>query len=430
MAGWINVVNKGTGSTVRVNPMILKRDIDEKVRTLEPEATPLLTLLGNVWKGMGKPPESKKIETLQHYAFDHIEEVSYVLLGTGSYKEFVLVKIPQKTRPKSGSTMFYSPQDMFTLPTGQQAMVWCTPDACYKVNGAEYALDTTTTGSASTTRTNPGYLVLRNVQPSPIISFTAGSYMRYVGYSIWEGQPFAATSKEETFIFRSNYVETMEAVLEMTNDQIRYAKTYGWINNLSKQQELTLKRFRKEVEYKHWFGVKSLRLDQDNRPFHTMDGIIPQIRTNVTMYNPFDTVDFENFLSLTMNEQGFRWGPNVKTGHCGMRFLHNFNVAFKEFRRSDLSEKNPKPGLNIDTYHWMGNTLKLVRNEVFRQGTPQENWCCIIDPNESEPRVAIDFESKDIAGPRDRVKQMGWTWQGSIAMNREEHSSIIRTYAA
>lgn len=427
---WDNIAHRRLGTTQTLNPQALKRDIDEKVRTLKPESTPLITLLGDTWKGMGKKPKSKKIEVMQHYAFDHVEEVSAATFWTsGTYQEFARLRLPQKTRPKSSGTMYYSPQDMFALPNGQMAMVWVTPDACMVVNGSEYALTTTETGSASTTRTNPGYIVVRNVRQAPLISFTAGSYIRYLGRTVYEGQPFSATSKQESFIFKSNYVERKECVLEMTDDQIAFSDMHGWINNLSKQQEITLDNFHQEIEYLMWFGVKSLRYDQTNQPMHTMDGVIPQIRTNVQLYNPFSTEDPEKMIDTFILDMASRHGPKIKTMHCGSGLLNLINNSFRDMRRSDVSTKSFTPGLDITTIHWMGFTLKLVRNEIFRQGTPQAYWGCVIDENEAEPRININFETKDLRQPRDRIFQWGCEWQGSLALHREEHNALIRTYA-
>jgi hypothetical protein len=423
-----NLGRPGIRTTVTTNPQAIQRDIDEKVRSLEPEATPLITMSRII--GTGAAPKSKKMEVMQHYAFDHYDEATSVTMGASGDSEtrYCRLTLAQRSRPSVNGTMFYSPQDTFYLPTGQNAMVVMTPDAALKENGSEITLTTTISGN-STTRSLAGTIVVRNIEPAPLISFTSGTVV-YMGRTIYEGQEIEGISKQEDVVFDYNYVETMEEVLTLTKDQTRFVKTYGSLNDLTFQQEQTLKRFKKSVHYKLWFGERAVDLKQKNSPRHHTRGIINSIRSNVTIYDPTQTDDFERLVSNFMGEQAFRHNPNGnrKVGYCGVKFLDNFDRSFREYRRSELNDKNPYPGFHVQKYDWQGCTLTLVRDETFRQGTSRQNWCVVVDPLESQLCVVTDFKSGQWANNNDpRKLKYYWEWCGGIRHHREETSAILRT---
>lgn len=417
----------GVRTTQTVNPQTIVPDIDERIRTLAPESTPLIWLGEKL--GKGGAPKSKKVQVMQYYEFDHVDTVTAVTMGTASEVRFMRLTMAQISRPTTNGTMYYYPQDKFWIPeTGQTVEVVITPDAAMVVNGSEITLTGGLTGN-TTTRTAGSDIVVRVVDQVPAITWTGGDIF-FMGRSISESQDIEAQSAQRDVMFDCNYVEHKEAVYICTEDQTKFIQQYGKLNDLTWQQEQMIKEFKKSVEYSAFFGERAVNYDQNNRPTFHMRGLIPTIRTNVTVYNPDYTDDFEQMVSSFMLEQAFRYntdGVNSKIAFCGARFLHNFNLAFREYRRSDISKNMQTPGLDIHSYHWMGNTLHLVRNDVFRQGTALENWCAVVEPSEAEWRVAKNFESRTFDVAYERLHKLMVEWQGTIAWHCEEKHALLRT---
>lgn len=424
---WNNLARAGgTRTSQTVNPQTLVKDVDDQVRSLEPEATPLLAI--NKIIGNGPVPKSRKMEVMQHYAFDNWDEVTAVTLGTGAEIRYARLALSQKSRPAVNGSMFYYPQDTFYITaTGQNVVAVVTPDAAYKVNGTEMTLGTGLTGN-TTTRSVAGSIVVMNIEQSAMVSFTTSDIV-FTGRTIYESQAIEAQSTQEDVIFDCNYVEHMECVLNLSGDQQKFVKQYGKLNDLNFQQREKLKAFKKQVHYKLWTGERSMELSQTNRPTYYTRGILKSIKTNVTVYDPTQTDDFERLVSNFMEEQAFRWTPNgrEKIGYCGVKFLSNFDRAFREYRRSDLSDKSPTPGFHVNKYFWQGCTLSLIRDETFRQGTSLQNWCVVVDPLESQLCVETNFTGRRYEAPSDRDMKWMWEWVGGIRHHREETSAILRT---
>lgn len=423
---WNNLARRGVRTTQTVNPQTLVKDVDDRVRSLDPEATPLLSI--NEIIGTGPVPKSRKMEVMQHYTFDNWDSVSEVTVGTSAEVRYARLTLEQKSRPSVNGSMFYYPQDTFYIvATGQNVVTVMTPDAAYKVNGSEMTLTAGLTGN-TTTRTAANTIVVMNIEQSQIISFSSSDVI-YTGRTIWESQPIEAQSTQEDVVFDCNYVEHLECVLELSGDQKKFVQQYGKLNDLNFQQTEKIKAFKKQIHYKLWFGERSMEMSQNNRPTYYTRGILKSIKTNVTVYDPTQTDDFERLVSNFMEEQAFRHTPNGrnKVAYCGVKFLSNFDRAFREYRRSDLSDKNPTPGFHVNKYFWQGCTLSLIRDETFRQGTPMQNWCVVVDPLESQLCVETNFKSRRYELPTDRDLKWMWEWVGGIRHHREETSAILRT---
>lgn len=421
-----NLSRPGVRTTQTVNPQAVKRDIDELVRILDPESTPMLTIAD--YMGKGKAPKSKKMEVMQMNTFDPWDETTSTVIGTGAESRYMRITPLQKSRPTTNNSMYYYPQDqIYVSKTGQNLVVVMTPDACYQKSGADVPLTTGLTGN-TTTRSAAGTIVVMNQDPSPIIDFQTSDFV-FQGRTIWESQPVGGISRQQDVLFDVNYVEHKECILTMTDDQIRYNDMYGTIKDFNMQQKLTLSDFKKAIHYQLVFGERNWDLIEPNRPTIRTRGVVSSIKTNVMLYDPFQTDDFETLVSTFMDEQAFRHNPNgrKKIAYCGQKFLSNFSKSFKEYRRSDLSDYKPTPGLQVESYRWNGNSLSLIRDETFRQGTPHENWCMVVDPLESELCVALDFVHRDVTLANQRDKTWMWEWEGGIKHHREESSALLRT---
>jgi hypothetical protein len=430
---WKSYVPVGTQTAARKNPMSILPDIKEKVKTLDPEWTPALSMLS--YFPSGRPAQNKKVWIAQHYGFDHWDVVTAVTVGAAPNNRFARLTISNKPRLNK-STVFYSPQDVLRLPNDQVVEIVMTENAAYDVNGQSITLPIGLTGN-TTTRSAPGTIVVRAVQEEPIRPFTRGDII-WMGRTIWESQPVGGLPRAEDIVYTYNFVEHMEEIFEITEDQQNFYKTRFGFEQANKQLELLKRRIHKNVDYRIMWGQRAVNFDQFNRPTYRMAGIMEQIRTNITYYNPDTTDDFETLVSEFMYQQAFRHNPNgnTKVGLAGPRFLNNFQYAFKSMRRHDTNDAKVTPGLNIDTYNFMGFNLKLVLNPAFRHDTYLQDWLVVIDPVEFELKTNKGFVTKQYASSKpsnpDRGRVDGWAieWQGTILGNFEETSAVLRTAAA
>ena len=85
------------------------------------------------------------------------------------------------------------------------------------------------------------------------------------------------------------------------------------------------------------------------------------------------------------------------------------------------------PGLDIQTYTWMGFMLDLVRNEIFRLDTKHADWMVVVDPAQLELRLQKNYNSFPWDLPTEREEKVVIEWQGTIAHHLEEHHAILRT---
>lgn len=425
---YLNNARRGIRTTQTSNPQSQLPDIDTKIRTLRPEAMPMISLLEKI--GKGPAPKQKKVQVTKHYAIDCHDIVTAVTAGTAAESGYARLTVAQISRPQVGNNMLYYPQDKFYLyATGQIVEVVMTPDAAYQVSGSDITLTTGLTGN-TTTRSAAGTVVVRVVEQVNFISPSGGTTdFLWLGRTIWESQNIEAQPLQQDVIYDYNFVEHKEMVIEMTEDQQNFFNSQHTINDWTFQQTEAITTFKQQINYNSFFGERAVRYDQPNRPTNHMRGLLNAIRSNVTIYDPNTVTDYENMISEFMYTQAFKYnnGARRKMAFAGPRFIHNFNKAFREFRRSDINVAKQTPGLDITSYTWMGFTLDLVRNEVFRLGTPHQDWCVVIDPAQAEYRVKKNFESRPYELENERVKKLMVEWQGTIAWHLEEHHALLRT---
>lgn len=429
---WNNVTRGGTSgvrSTVTVNPDTIKRDVDEDVRSMQREQFPIIEFSKIV--GKGKPAINKKVEVMNHEAFDHWDEITATTIGTSGNSEqrFMNITVAQRSRPQVNGNMFYTPQDTFHIAaTGQKVICVMTPDYAYKVNGVEKTFSTALTGSGNTARSAVGTIVVMNVEPDPIINFTTSEFL-YTGRTIWESQDYEAKSSQEDVFFDYNFVETKDCLITVTSDQLDFYNAYGTIGNFTWQQEQKLKNFKKECYYNLWFGKRAMEITEKDSPIYHLRGLIDSIKTNVTVYDPRYVNDFERLVSNWMMDKAFRYNPNdvKKVVYCGSNFAKNFNLAFREFRRSELSDQSPSPGLNIRTYDFLDFSIKMMIDGTFATDTKYTDWAVCVDPLESLLCINKEFVQHDPTLSNSRKKTIAWTWQGTIRHHREKSSAILRT---
>ena len=425
--GYDNLARTGTRSSVNSDPRRIEEDITEKIHRLDPESTPLQFLSKMI--GRGEKPKNHKVQMIMYDSFDHFDKGTIEFIDNTQNNRFARLNVQQISRPTTSNFMTYYPQDTFFVPeTGQNLEVLMTPFAQIEYGGGGYTTNTTLTGTGSTSASADSTVVVREITGQPIRTFS-NSTLVWKGRTIRESQNVGGQSLMEDFTYDCNFVEHKESVLTFTEDQKKWVKTKGSMPDFNFQQQEMIARFKKSVEYTFFFGERAVNFDVPSRPTRYMRGLINHIQSNVSIYNPYASVDFEQLVLNFMSEQAFRHNPHGKNKvmMCGEKFLTNFNLAFREFRRMDINDKQASPGLDISTYTIPGGfNLKIMRNDVFR-GPEMEHWGLVFDAAEAEFRTVKDYESRPYSLPNERDIKYLIEWQGTIAWNRQEAHALLRT---
>jgi len=427
-----NMNRPGTRTSTTVDPKIVLEDIDTKVRRLEPSATPIQTITSII--GRGAKPKSHKIQVMQYHAFDNFDYCSATTMGStvAGYERMARMTLDQASRPDVNASMYYYPQDKFLIvATGQVVEVWITPDAAILYDGTnEVTCSATLTGN-STTRSLAGTVVVRNIEPYALKPFTTSDVI-FLGRTIYESQPIEARSSMRDYVFDCNFVEHKEKVLIFTEDQKNLVETMGKVPDFTHQQNETILEFKKDVDLNLIWGERGVDLTVSGRPKRHLRGLFNTIRTNVSYYDPTTITDFEAMLSNFLFEQGFRYnnaGVTSKMGLAGPRVLFNFNMAFREYRRTtSLGEIGKKAGMNLDTYILPGGfQLAMARYEGLRQNTSLENWMFVIDPALADLKLVKDYNSRLWSNDNERDIKYMIEWQGTVAWHLEQCHALLRT---
>lgn len=430
---YLNLNRPGTRTSTNIDPREIEEDIDSKIYTLEPNATPLQTLSNII--GRGKAPNTHKVIVRQEFLFDNYDFCSAVTRGTGNNLRFARLTLDQPSRPLTSQFMYYDPQDKFyVVATGQVVEVVMTPSDSISISQST-KFSTTDTGltGGTTTTSAAGTVLVRAVNPEPIKNFTS-SWVIYLGRTIYESQDIEAQSKIRDFVYDCNFVEHKECVFNMTEDQKKWVKTKLSPPDWDRNQTATMKEFKVTVDYNSLFSERMVDETVPGRPKRHMNGLYHTLKTNIATYDPFTITDFENMFSNFLFQQAFRYNPNdryTKMGICGGRFLFNFNKAFREYRTTQ--SLNPKSigkeaGLDLETYVLPGqHKVNLIRSEALRMDTPLENWCFVIDPALMEWRIVKDYKSKYYQNNNERDEKIMIEWQGTIAWHLEQAHALLKT---
>jgi hypothetical protein len=421
----------GISASSSPNPRTIEEDISYKIKEVAPESVPILTITSKIAKG--KPPINHKIQVAQMATFDDFDFISSVTLGTGGLERYARITVDQISR-EPGAGMYYFPQDRLSIiATGQEVEVVITEDAALKENGAEITLSSalvTGTGSTQVSRSNPGEVIVKTVQPVAFRGFSGGSDCIYLSRTIHEGQKVEGPSRRRDVNFDFNYVEHKETNLVFTKTQTEMYKSKLQFSDWDLQQRETIREFKQAIEKVMVFGQRAFDT-QSRLAKPSMGGFVDAIKTNVSYYNPSTITNYEDLTQNFFLDQAFRWNPNGtnKIALCGFQYLRQFSNAFREFRRTTSLKVTETAGMNLDTYVLPGGfNIALTRTEVFRQGTPLENWLMVLDPASCELRVKKDFEAKDVTQTDERLVRWMMEWQGSIAFHNEQTHAILKSY--
>lgn len=439
MGKYDNLNRPGTLTSASMDPRSIELDIDETIRMLEPTATPLLTL--GAYVGKGPKPKNHKFETRKGYGFDPLDRFNNVTMGAGAEMRFARVTPAQLSRPTTSQySMYYRSQDKFKiLSTGQVVEVVMTNvdriPTSKGPNGSvsDFALSAgLVNNGGSTTATAFGEIIVRNIQPYPLIPFTAAD-VYFLDRTIYESQDIEATPKQRQWIYDCNFPEHKEVTLAMTEDVKEWIKTKGTVPIWKTEEIECMKEFRTSVELTLWTGEKSVSYDNQNRPTYHTEGALSSIKDNITLFNPDGITDFEKFLDNFLMYQGFKYNPNgnKKLLFCGPKFLQKFNEIYKDMRRIDSAPNVTESAVKLDiqTYEMHYGKVSLVRNDLFRIGSEWEWYAAVMDPKEMQLRLVKDFTSRvynENTKQRDITTMM--EWHGGMAFHRTESSALLKPF--
>lgn len=420
---------RGLRTTQTVNPDNILPDIEDILYRADPTKSQLSNILDQI-RG-GKEPVSKKVTVRLYDSFDPLDEIVAITLGdvADGEQQYARLTMAQRSVRATTNDMFYQPGDTLAADNGQQFMVVMTPTRALLSAIPGGALTTGLTGN-TTTRTAPGDIVVRNVDAAPI---RVGNiqWVQFMGHTLYEGEPVQQQSIQRDPYFDANYVEHLERVMECTEDETKYIKTYGVKTDMQFQKEEMLHEIKQDVELKYMFGIRNIHQDFDNQPKHFMGGLLYFVRSNIMTYNPFAVTDYEKLIQDWMVQHVFRITPNgmEKTIFCGEIAHINFMRAFKDMRRIETTagKKAQLAGLDIETYKLGSRTINLVDYKHFRLGTKWEHWMLALDLPELEKRIKTNFSIRKANTDLERVIRYAVDWEGTLAVHREQSHALLRT---
>lgn len=336
--------------------------------------------------------------------------------------------------------MIWQPQDKFYIHGTEDVVeVIMTPSSVKYLEDnqtrpelvPDSVAGTGVTGTAMVGTCKEGCIVVKNIRPYALKKLTT-NYVEFIGHALKESQDIESIGQQFDIMYNCNFVEHQEAVVTMTEDQYKWIQTKLTKPDWDWQVEKSWQKFKDAIEKNMFFGKRSIDSNGSRTELH-MNGFMNTIKTNVAYYNPWQVTDYETMIASFLTDKGFRYGNRKKFGLIGQNLLKNFNLSFKDYRRT--SSLNPKEiggmaGLNIDSYMIPGGMYinLLLANNLFKPQTEMTNWLAIIDPEQQELRVVKDFETKDYTLPTQRDKKMMIEWQGSIAFHLEQHHALLKTY--
>lgn len=429
-------------SSTSANPREIFEDISTDIRELNYEQTPLLTLASVLLK-RGAKPKGTKIVQREYHNWQSLDKITTATMGdaTGeSWVRYALIELAGLTRPETKASMIWQPQDKFYIHGTEDVVeVVMTPSAVKYLEDnqthpelvPDSVAGTGVTGTAMVSTCKTGCIVVKNIRPYALKKLTT-NYVEFIGHALKESQDIESIGQQFDIMYNCNFVEHQEAVVTMTEDQYKWIQTKLSKPDWDWQVEKSWQKFKDAIEKNMFFGKRSIDGNGSRTELH-MNGFMNTVKTNVAYYNPWQVTDYETMIASFLTDKGFRYGNRKKFGLIGQNLLKNFNLSFKDYRRT--SSINPKEiggmaGLNIESYMIPGGMYinLLMANNLFKPQTPMTDWLAIIDPEQQELRVVKDFETKDYTLPTQRDKKMMIEWQGSIAFHLEQHHALLKTY--
>lgn len=437
-----NITRQTTGnnpiSTMMSDPRARFPDLDKEIRKLLPTATPM-QFLTEKFSRRGPRPKSYIVEYKKMRTYDSLNFASDYSLGTGQYTRYAAIDISNTdvTRPDGP---IFAPQDVVKIvDTMQSAEVVMTETGSLIESGVALQLPAALAGVVGTglvSACKPGRIIVRNVEPAAMRAASSTTGVYNLGRTLYESQDIGGPSQFGYAIYDANYVEHKEKIISCTEDEYSLIEYEDKTQTFVERKAEMLRVFKEEVEHTLFFGTRSVNYSEiqggTRRGKYYMGGLLDTIETNITLYNPNTTTNFEHMIQNWMIQQVFRHNPNGyrRVIHAGVNALRDFQREFEEIRRISLSNGKEGPmlnGLRIDQYDYLNFTINMVRNDILRPNTPLQHWMIAIDPDEPISRIVKNYETKDPTLPNQRRKALMVEWQGTMQWNREELYSVLRT---
>lgn len=420
----------GLRTTQTVNPQDILPDIDEVLRRADPTLSQLETILDHL--PSGKPPKAKRVDVRQYMSFDPLDQVIAVVPGTAANNEQRFARLTMAQRSLIATTatnMIYQPGDKLVLDSGQVVEVVATPTL---VLSGLPNLSAALVGAATGQNPPPGDIIVRCVQPVPFNASWTGGWAQFLGHTLYEGEPVQQYPWQRDVIYDFNYVETIERVMECTEDETEFITLRGSAKDMQFQREEMLHEIKQDVELLYMFGRRSFDMTVPAQPKLHMGGVLDFVRTNVSVYNPnAPNINFEQLIRTWMTNQVFRVCPNGmrKMVFVGERLSDAFMATFDSLRRVDAGKQAIKNvgGVSVTSYEFNGRTIDLVTYRHFRIQTPWSWWALALNIPSLETRIKKKYVVRDATLPTQRVYRYAVEWQGTLACHLEETHALLRT---
>lgn len=427
------LLRQGMRISTSIDPLQVVWDVSNKVRKISPDQVPFQSM--DTYFVKGPAPQGEKVTTQLEWEFDpHDQCLSCVVGSTTSpnYKRYALIRPAQSSRQTTASSMFYAVKDKIMSPeTGQSFVVVMTDTGAYAPpGGSAITLPTDLTGN-TTSRTNPGFIVVENIKPEPIIAIPAGGQIFYGGRTAHESADYGGTPRIADIFYDCNFVETQEQTFSVSRDVLDLVKTRGPESVWQRDWDYNVNIAKQGWEFTSLWGQGEVWMD-GNRPTRFTRGLFPSIKTNVFYYNPTTVTDFEFLVQEWMVRSAFRYNPNgtqsPKMVFAGKAWSARFERSFGWMRRTDLSNRKITPaGLAVTEYTFSTYTIRLMDFSPFRIDGRLQNWAVAVDPLEVEIRNKFDWRMKDISLSTQRDRTMAIEKQGCYVFHREQSHSVMMT---
>lgn len=422
-----NTLRRGIRTTTTVNPDSVVPDINVILKRASPWRSQLSNLLEMVSETGA--PKTKKVRIANYISFDPLDDCAFVAAGTGGESRLARISVAQSNVAQLSNDMFYQPGDELYLIDNDQAVeVVATPFA--KSKRAYGTVSDTLLGTTGTGLSAPGTIVVRTIKAVPYRNVPL-KQLQVLGRAVAEGQDYDTQPFQRDVMYDVAFVERIDTSWQATDEETKYIRTYGIPNDFKFQQEESIHDIKTNRELRLLMGQREVDMTDPKAPLYRMGGLLDYIRTNVTVYNPDATTNFERTVRTFMTEQAFKYTPNGMEKYvlCGLRALGRLSQHFDQIRRVDV-RSNPKlrlAGLDIQTYEWLGQTIHIVPYQHFRVGTKMEDWMLVVDVPNIELKTAMNFTVKNTTLANQRRESFYCEWAGTMLVHQEYTHALLRT---
>lgn len=156
-----------------------------------------------------------------------------------------------------------------------------------------------------------------------------------------------------------------------------------------------------DIERSFWWGKKSIG-SKNGKPFHTMDGVISQISTNVeTGAGGVSTDDLRDFLQAVF-ERNVKGKPNERIAFCGNTVLAVLDKLATEKGVINITPGQTEFGLKVNKWMSPFGDISLMTHPLMNQSPLWTKDLYVLHPGALEIRYLRKtfYDDNDVAGSR------------------------------